>query len=90
MFRKQGYLKSAFIIALIAISLFASSCRRPVYYSSTRVYNARVEQNKKLKKRGYSNQQYKKSNYKSKKWGKKNNFRKRKYKGSSKNKKGGK
>ncbi len=88
MFRSKGLLKSVFIIAILAMTVFASSCRKPVYYSSTRVYNARVEQNKKLKKRGYSNQQYKKPNYKTKKWSKKNNFRKRNYKGSSKGKKG--
>lgn len=77
-----------FTVLLLGVILFVSSCRRPVYYSSTRVYNARVEQNKKLKKRGYSNQQYKKPNYKAKKWSQKNSFRKRQHKGSSSNKKG--
>lgn len=88
MFRKKGLIKSVLIIATLAVTVITSSCRRPAYYSSTRVYNARAEQNKKLKKRGYSNQQYKKANYKAKKWGSKNNFRKRQYKGSSKAKKG--
>lgn len=84
----SSHIKSVFVITLLGIVLFASSCRRPVYYSSTRVYNARIEQNKKLKKRGYSNQQYKKPNQKSKKWGKSNSFRKRQHKGSSSNKRG--
>jgi hypothetical protein len=81
-------IKSIFIVTLMGLVLLASSCRKPVYYSSTRVYNARVEQNKKLKKRGYSNQQYKKPNHKSKKWSNKNSFRKRQHKGSSSNKRG--
>ena len=85
---QKGHIKSILILVVLAITLFASSCRRPVYYSSTRVYNARAAQNKRLKKSGYSNQQYKQSNRKSKKWGRKNNFRKRQHKGSSSNKSG--
>ena len=88
MFANKNLIKYALVIAIATITVFASSCRRPVYYSSTRVYNARVEQNKRLKKKGYSNQQYKKANYKAKKWNNKNNFRKRQHKGSSSNKKG--
>ena len=81
-------IKSFVLLSFIVIAFLSSSCRGPAYYSSTRVYNARAEQNKRLKKRGYSNQQYKKSNRKSKKWGSRNNFSKRKYKGASSNKSG--
>lgn len=88
MFSHIRHIKSFLLLATIVLSVAVSSCKRPVYYSSTRVYNARAEQNKRLKKRGYSNQQYKKSNRKSKRWGQKNNFRKRKHKGSSSNKSG--
>lgn len=38
-----------------------SSCSQGSYYSSERVFKARKEQNKRLRKRGLSNQQYKKS-----------------------------
>ncbi len=85
---QKRHIQLFFTIAILATVLLFGSCRRPVYYSSTRVYNARMEQNKKLKKRGYSNQQYKKSNRKAKKWSQSNNFRKRQHKGSSSNKSG--
>jgi hypothetical protein len=85
---QKRHIKSILTLTVLAVSILLGSCRRPVYYSSTRVYNARVAQNKKLKKRGYSNQQYKKSNRKTKKWSQNNNFRKRQHKGSSSNKSG--
>ncbi len=76
-------IKSTFLLTVFALSILLSSCSRPVYYSSARVYNARKEQNKTLKRKGYSNQQYKRSNKKSKKWGKKNTFQKKRYKQKS-------
>lgn len=88
MHSQKGHIKSIIFLSVLAIALLFSSCRKPVYYSSTRVYNARAEQNKRLKKKGYSNQQYKKSNRKSKAWHSKNNFRKRRHKQSSSNKSG--
>jgi hypothetical protein len=84
----RWHLKSILILTVLALTVLVSSCRKPVYYSSTRVYNARAEQNKRIKKRGYSNQQYKKSNRKSKSWHSRNSFRKRQHKGSSSNKSG--
>lgn len=73
---------------LAIVILLASACKGPTYYSSTRVYNARSEQAKRMKKRGYSNQQYKKSSRKRKKWHSRNNFRKKKYKSGSSSSKG--
>lgn len=73
---------------LTMVLLFVSSCKGPTYYSSTRVYNARSEQAKRMKKKGYSNQQYKQSNRKRKRWHQRNNFRKKKYKTSGSSGKG--
>lgn len=74
---------------IFALILFiAASCKGPTYYSSTRVYNARSEQAKRMKKRGYTNQQYKKSNRKQKRWNQRNNFRKKKYKATGSGGKG--
>ena len=88
MHSQKRHIKLFLTLVFLAVTTLFSSCSRPVYYSSTRVYNARKAQNKRLKSRGYSNQQYGKSNKKNKKRAKKNNFKKRKYKSSSSNKRG--
>jgi len=78
----------SFIVIVIGLLLFASGCSQRVYYSSERVYKARKEQNKRLKRRGYSNQQYRKSRKRRMGGHKRRNFGKKKYKkyGSAKSK----
>lgn len=74
-------IKTLITIALVVIlGIGESACSRRVYYSSKRVYNAQKEQNKRLKRKGYSNQQLRRSPSKRTKWNKKRNFDKRKHK----------
>jgi predicted small lipoprotein YifL len=81
---RNNIFKWLLFVAVILIT--ASACKGPTYYSSTRVYNARSEQAKRMKKRGYSNQQYKKSPRKRKRWNDRNTFRKKKFKTGGKRK----
>lgn len=70
-------------VALAMITLGGvSSCSQRPYYSSERVYNARKGINKKLKKKGYRNNQKRYSPRKKTKWRKKRQkkFNKSKYK----------
>jgi len=70
-------------IALAMVTLGGgTSCSQRPYYSSERVYNARKSINKKLKKRGYRNNQKRYKPGKKTKWRKKRGkkFKKSKYK----------
>lgn len=78
MSRKKHYIHYS-VIFLIALFLVTTSCSRRVYYSSERVYNARKEQHKRLKRKGYSNQHYRKNPRKATAWKKKRKFSKRKH-----------
>ncbi len=71
-----------FLLATLA-TLFivvGSGCRKPVYYSSKRVYEARKEQDKRLKKKGYSNQQYRYPPGRKTRWNKSRKPNRRRYK----------
>jgi hypothetical protein len=72
-------LKIAILLMLPALMVFNSSCSRRVYYSSERVYNARKEQDKRIRKKGYTNQQHRMSQKQLEKMRKKKrNFSKKK------------
>ena len=53
--------KVLILTVLSAFLLAGSACDRRVHYSSDRVYNAQREQNKRLKQKGYSNDQQRKN-----------------------------
>ncbi|NEQ49990.1 MAG: hypothetical protein F6K11_07645 [Leptolyngbya sp. SIO3F4] len=81
MFRTLPSIKTVSVLVLLTVFTWVGSgCSRKVYYSSKRVYNARKEQNKRLRKKGYSNQQYRYSPKKRTKWNKRRRVNKRKYK----------
>jgi len=71
-----------FLLATLAMFIIALGfgCRKPVYYSSKRVYEARKEQDKRLKRKGYSNQQYRYSPGKKTRWSKSRRPNRRRYK----------
>ncbi|HBH05894.1 MAG TPA: hypothetical protein DDX92_04740 [Flavobacteriales bacterium] len=72
-----------FLLFFGGILLFAvvgEGCSKPVYYSSKRVYIARKNIDKNLKKKGYSNQQYKRKPTKKTRYSKRKRTGKRRYK----------
>jgi hypothetical protein len=77
-------IKQFFMLLLMAlmIAVGSSSCSDRIHYSSDRVFNARKAINKRMKKKGYSNQQYRYNPRKKSRWNKKRKrrFKKSKYK----------